>query len=261
VRLEPLPTGQGSRGRGLARGPAREPAAGPAVAPALVALALALLAAGCTDELAPPWQLDHDRIVAVRATPPAIEAGGRAELDALLALEGGMTSERPPEIAAVVSPMSLASAVAPEAGKWIVTAPDAAKLEQVRAELGLTAGAPVPLIVGVAFQGTALKATKTVWLGMAGANPSLDAMMIDGTPADAKTEIVVGTLVDVPLSIAADIDDGVNWLTSCGTMHDFDLPQAYLRVEAEDPTTGELAVIRRDPRGGVSWRVWPIRAE
>ena len=44
-------------------------------------------------------------------------------------------------------------------------------------------------------------------------------------------------------------------------MHDFDLPQAYLRVELEDPASGELAVVRRDPRGGVAWRVWPIRAE
>ena len=228
---------------------------------AAAALALVLAAIGCSGDLDPPWQLDHDRIVAVRATPPAIEAGGRAELDALIALAGGGTSERPPEIAGVVSPMSLMGAVAPEGGKWIVTAPDAAKLEQVRAELKLTPGAPVPLIVGVAYAGTALKATKTVLLGVPGANPSLDAMMIDGAPADTKTEIVVGKLVDVPLSVAAEVDDSVNWLTSCGTMHDFDLPQAYLRVELEDPTEGELAVVRRDPRGGVAWRVWKIRAE
>jgi len=223
--------------------------------------AIALAAVACTDELDPPWQLDHDRIVAVRATPPAIEPGGRAELDALIALAGGMTSERPPEAAIVVSPMSLAGAVAPEAGAWIVTAPDAARLDAARAELRLEPGAPVPLVVGVSYQGQALTAVKTVWLGMSADNPSLDAMMIDGAPADARSEIVVGTLVDVPLSISADVDDDVNWLTSCGTMHDFDLPQAYLRVELEDPAAGELAVVRRDPRGGVAWRVWPIRAE
>ncbi|HSK04268.1 MAG TPA: hypothetical protein VK932_23605, partial [Kofleriaceae bacterium] len=114
---------------------------------------------------------------------------------------------------------------------------------------------------GVSYQGQALVATKTVWLGRAGANPSLDAMMIDGAPAEAATEIVIGKLVDVRLSIAAEIDDDVNWLTSCGTMHDFDLPEAYLRVEVEDPTSGELVVVRRDPQGGVAWRVWPIRAE
>lgn len=227
----------------------------------VLALAIAVAAIGCTDDLDPPWQLDHDRIVAVRATPPALLPGEHATLDALIALVGEPTSERPPELATVLSPMSLAGAVTFTGGAWIATAPDEAKLAEARAELRLEPGKPVPLVVGVAYQGQALFATKTVWLGMSGANPSLDSMMIDGAPADTRTEIVVGILVDVPLSIAADEDDDINWLTSCGTMHDFDLPQAYLRVELEDPTSGELAVVRRDSSGGVAWRVWPIRAE
>ena len=75
-------------------------------------------------------------------------------------------------------------------------------------------------------------------------------------------EIVVRKLVDVPLSIEADdARYDVTWLTSCGTMHDFDLPAAYLEVEADDPDAGELAVVVRDATGGVAWRVWPIRAE
>ena len=44
-------------------------------------------------------------------------------------------------------------------------------------------------------------------------------------------------------------------------MHDFDLPQAYLEVEADDPTAGELGVVLRDAHGGVAWKIWPIRAE
>jgi hypothetical protein len=223
--------------------------------------ALALAAIGCDADLDPPWQLDHDRIVAVRATPPAIESGGRAELDALIAEKGVGTSERIPELAVVVSPMALAGAVSPDGGAWVITAPDAAKLDLARAELKLLPGAPVPLVVGVSYASQTLFATKLVWLGMAGENPSLDAMMIDGVPADSQGEVVVGLLVDVPLSISAELEDDVNWLTSCGTMHDFDLPQAYLHVEADDPTAGELAVVRRDDRGGVAWRVWPIRAE
>jgi hypothetical protein len=79
-------------------------------------------------------------------------------------------------------------------------------------------------------------------------------------PAPA-TEIVVGKLVDVRLAIEVADTDEVNWLSSCGTLHDFDLPEAYLRVEAEDPTEGELAVVVRDDHGGVTWRVWKIRAE
>lgn len=224
-------------------------------------LSVAVAAIGCTDELDPPWQLDHDRIVAVRATPPGLVPGEQSTLDALLSLAGGKTLERPPELATVVSPRSLMGALAFTGGAWTVTAPDEAQLAAARAELKLEAGKPVPLVVGVSFQGQSLFATKTVWLGEQRWNPTLDAMTIDGAPADGKTEIVVGTLVDIPLSVAADEEDDINWLTSCGTMHDFDLPQAYLRVEEKDPKSGELAVVRRDELGGVAWRVWPIRAE
>ena len=45
-------------------------------------------------------------------------------------------------------------------------------------------------------------------------------------------------------------------------MHDFDLPQAYLRVEPEnEKRDGHLAVVVRTRDGGVAWQVWPLRAE
>jgi hypothetical protein len=85
-------------------------------------------------------------------------------------------------------------------------------------------------------------------------------MLIAGTsPGD---ELVVPMQHEVPLFIEADDTvDIVNWLTSCGEMHDFDLHSAYLTVLPDQPHEGELAVVKRDQRGGVSWRVWPIRAE
>ena len=227
-----------------------------------VSLALVCaLAAGCSGDLDPPWQLDHDRIVAVRSTPPAIAAGERAELDLLVATAGVGTAERSPELVVVVTPASLASALAFDGGKWRVTAPGEPELAAARTELGLEPAAPVPLRLVVSFGGGALLATKVVWLGMTAQNPSLSTMMVDGSPADAKPELVVAPLVDVPLSIDAIDTDDVNWLTSCGTMHDYDLPQAYLRVELEDPMEGELAVVLCNARGGVAWRVWPIHAE
>lgn len=232
------------------------------------AVVLAVVAAtgvtgGCVGDLDPPWQLDHDRIVAVRATPPGIASGQRSTLDALLARKGGKTSVAAPELAVVVAPQSLADVVGLDAGNWVVTAPDEARLAAARAELGLPGGAPVPLQVGVSYAGRALVATKTVLLGEAADNPALVTMnmRIDGQPA-GMSEIVVQPLVRVPLSIDADDDRyDVAWLTSCGTMHDFDLPNAYLKVEADDPTTGELAVVLRDGKAGVAWAVWPIRAE
>ena len=235
-------------------------------------LVLALLVAltGCAGDIDEQWQLDHDRIIAVRATPPRIVAGAQAQVDTLVGRKGGRPTEETPPAAQVVSPQSLATALRFDAGRWIVTAPDEARLAMARTELGLPPGAPVPLLVGVAFPETAfpsglpdepIAAIKTVWLGEAGDNPALETPTVDGVAAPPAPELVVAPLTDVPLSVEVGEHDDVNWLTSCGTMHDFDLPQAYLRVEAEDPTTGDLAVVVRNELGGVAWRVWSIRAE
>jgi hypothetical protein len=230
---------------------------------AIIAVAAGALAAaaGCTGDLDPPWQLDHDRIVAVRATPPSIAPGDRSTIDALLARKGDKTSVAPPEIATVVSPMSLSDVLANDGGNWVVTAPGEDRLAAARAELKLDPGKPVPLEVGVSYDHQVLLATKTVYLGSAAANPPLTNVMIDGkTPTSA--ELIVDPLVKVPLSVDADdtVFD-VTWLTSCGTMHDFDLPTAYLKVEVDDPQAGELAVVLRDAAGGVSWNLWTIHAQ
>lgn len=218
--------------------------------------------AACGGDLDQPWDLDHDRIVAIRAEPPSILAGETSKIDGLLAADGAPTTETGPLQVIVVQPASLADTVAMDGnGDWIVTAPTADRIAAARSELGLDADTPVPLQLGVAFT-TSLAGIKTVNLGMTAPNPTLGAIEFDGAVAPPPaTELVVGTLVDVPMSIEALDTDEVNWLTSCGTMHDFDLPSAYLRVEEEDPTEGELAVVLRDDRGGVTWQVWPIRAE
>jgi hypothetical protein len=229
-----------------------------------VFLAIAAAALGaCTGDLDPAWQLDHDRIIVVRATPPGILPGQTSTIDALLGKKGDKTQVAAPEAATVVSPTSLSDVLAPSDGNWIVTAPSAERLAAVRTELGLAADAPVPLQVGVAYANQTLLAVKTVKLGEAAANPSLASMnvMVNETPP-GSLELVVEKLIQVPLSV--DADDAtydVAWLTSCGTMHDFDLPNAYLKVEDDDPDAGELAVVVRDAGGGVAWNVWPIRAE
>jgi len=225
--------------------------------------AIAAMAVGCTGDVDPPWQLDHERIIAVRATPPRIASGDRAVLDALLGFKGAPVAEEAPDTAAVVSPASLAGAVARDGERWIVTAPDEAALVAARSSLGLAAGAPVPLVVRVSYAAGALVATKTVWLGARGADPTMPDVMIDGASAAATAaELVVAPLVDIPLSVPLDdVSYDVTWLSSCGTMHDFDLPAAYLHFDADDPTEGQLAVVIRDATGGVAWRVWPIRAQ
>jgi hypothetical protein len=235
-------------------------------------LATIAAATGCMGDIDPPWQLSHDRIVAVRADPPGIAAGGTSRIDALLAHKGAMTSVATPVLAAVTSPASLSDVLSFQGGSWVVTAPAEDRMAAARSELKLATGAPVPLQIGVSYGGDprtpgdqALAAVKTVTLGQPAANPALDGLMIDGKPIDptaASAELTVDKLINVPLSVnASDVDFDVTWLTSCGTMHDFDLPQAYLRVETADPQTGELGVVLRDARGGVTWKIWPIKAE
>lgn len=234
---------------------------------AIVIVALGV-AVGCTDELDPPWQLDHDRIVAVRAEPPGITEG-TSTIDGLVSLVGEGTRVAPPEVAIVASPRALAGALVNDGGMWKVNMPREAELAAARAELGLPDGTPVPLLVGVAYQGTALKATKTVMLGVTLQNPSVESARIaeardaEGQLMAAMTELVIDDTGETHfrVELADPENDDVNWLTSCGDMHDFDLPQAYVTFEADTPRQGELAVVVRDERGGVAWRVWPMVAE
>ena len=223
-------------------------------------LSAVVLLGACAGDVDQQWQLDHDRIIAVRATPPGILAGETSVIDALVGAKGTSPVEAPPEAATVVSPMSLQGIVRPDAGRWIVVAPDEARLAAARTELGLPAGAPVPVSIGVSYAQQTLLGFKTVVLGEARANPALEDMMIAGA-APPQTAVVVPALTDVPLSVKGEDPDVVNWLTSCGTMHDFDLPKAYLRVEKADDQEGDLAVVLRKRDGGVAWRVWPIHAE
>jgi len=217
---------------------------------------LLLLVGACASDVDPPWQLDHDRIIAVRATPPHIPSGATSTLDMFVGHKGAPTSMQAPDAAQVVSPMSLADTLSGN----VVTAPSEDRLAAARMELGLMPGDPVPLTVGVAEAADQLAATKIIWLGDSADNPTLDGVTVgDVAPG---TSIVVPKLTDVHLFVNADDSvDIVNWLTSCGSMHDFDLHKAYLRVEKDDPTSGELAVVLRDAKGGVAWQVWPISAQ
>ena len=221
-----------------------------------IAIAAILLGA-CVDDSDPRWQLDHDRVIAVRASPPRIASGDRATLDALIAHVGAPTTIDVPDAVAADNP-ALAAAVQPDGS---VIAPDGAALAVARQAMGLAADAPVPLRVTTTFGAGAgaMIATKTIYLGATGDNPATPAPTIDGAPI-GDDAIAVPIAVDVPLAVAVGRAWEVAWLSSCGTLHDDDLADAVLRVAADDPQAGELAVVVRDDRGGVAWRVWPIAA-
>jgi hypothetical protein len=185
-----------------------------------------------------------------------------------------------PDVATVLSPMGLADTVSFDGTDWIVTAPSAERIDAARAELGLTPGAPVPLRLGVAVAwptpvmapegNNGFGATKVVWLGAEYLNPPILGLTIDGVePPAEQTEVVFalakGSTAPPKTRLFVEADDQrdiVNWLTSCGTMHDFDLSSsAYVTVEEDDRIEGQFALVLRDELGGVSWRIFNCHAE
>ena len=90
----------------------------------------AAVAAGCVPDSDPRWQLNHDRVVAARATPPHLPAGTSATIDGLIAHVGAPTTVEAP-VSVMISPSTPAglAAVAQIDGGWQVTASGADALD------------------------------------------------------------------------------------------------------------------------------------
>lgn len=187
---------------------------------------LLVLVASCTPATDPPWQLDHDRILAVRAEPPALLPGEIGRLEVLVAHAGGPTTvEAPNQLSAPGSPFF--ASVHFNIDHWEIVGPDVS--------------APVALDLVLRVSGP-LYATKQVLLGTTATNPVLPPVRV---PAFAQGEHQL--LIEAT---------NVRWFTSCGELVDADQPRATLILD--EPCTGELVVVVRDGIG-VVWNVWPIR--
>lgn len=216
---------------------------------ALPLLALALALAACVPDSDPPWLLDHDRIVAVRAEPPAILPGEVSRLDVLVAHHGGPTTVEQP-LAASAPDQTLYTAVHFNLDHWQVDGPDEAQLAAARTELGLPDGAAVPLDITLHVTGP-LYAEKRVLLGTTAQNPLLPGVSIDGAAAGAT--LAISAHHTATLLIEA---QDVRWLTSCGELRDDH--EARATLVTGETCTGELVVVVRDGNGGVVWQVWPL---
>lgn len=235
------------------------------------AIVAVIAVAGCEDTV-PVWQLDNDRIIAVRATPPHLPAGATATLDAFVTKMGMGPSVELPAMAAAVSdradipvPPELAAAVVFDAGQWKVVAPSEDVLARLRAQMGLMPTDPVPLLVGLAFEFAPgpLVATKRMTLGDSGANPELGDVTVGGqAPHDGMT---IPADTDVALHDTAGETDEVDWLTSVGHLDDEDNADANLihETDADPPqlSDGHLAVVKRDDKLGVTWGFWTISVQ
>ncbi|HUS28905.1 MAG TPA: hypothetical protein VMZ53_10350 [Kofleriaceae bacterium] len=205
---------------------------------------------GCVGDGTPDWQLDYDRIVAVRAEPPALPPGVVGRLDVLVAHVGAPTTiEAPQTMSAPGSP--LFTAVHYNIDHYEIDGPDEAQLVAARAELGLPDGALVPLEVELRVSGP-LYAKKLVLLGAAATNPVLPAVMIDGAVAGSTIDVAAHR--DTPLLIEATT---AHWFTSCGEL--VGEREASARLVTGGACEGELVVVVREGENGVAWGVWPIR--
>jgi hypothetical protein len=215
--------------------------------------AMFALLVGCADTT-PPWDLTHDRVIAVRATPPGLAAGERATIDGLIARMAEPLEVAPASVTlASTSPVELE--IHRDDGGWSITAPAEPALGAARVALGLAEGAPVPVTLTTVFAigGIQHTATKRVVLGSPAENPE-PTVLIDGR---TNTPQITTGLVTSLVTNAADQDE-VDWLTSLGTLEDADDPVGHLTVD--EPGPGTLVVVRRDPTGGVGWAVASFEA-
>jgi len=199
------------------------------------------------------WQLDQDRVVAVRSTPPGLAAGEHGLVDALIAHADGPTTIEPPStLIAAHSP--LFGTVNFLFDHYELIAPDDATLADARSDLGIAAGAPIPLEVECDFETFTFITDKQVLLGTHADNPELGSIAIAGHPPAATVTVARDT--DVALHAFAST---TRWLTSCGELADSEEPDAVLHTGAA--CAGELVVVERDGVGGIVWQVWPLVVE
>lgn len=214
-----------------------------------------LLAACATPTPVEPeaWQLDQDRAVAVRVTPPSLAANEHALVDALIAHADGPTTVESASV--LIAPHSpLFTVVNFLFDHYELVAPDEATLADARVQLGLAPGALVPLEVDCDFERFEFLTVKQVLLGAHADNPDLGAITIAGQPPG--TSLTLARDADIALHAGGAT---TRWLTSCGTLDASDEADAVLHSGSS--CSGELVVVERDGAGGTAWQVWPVTVE
>jgi hypothetical protein len=235
------------------------------------ALLVLVVLTGCIDVIDARWQLDHDHVIAARATPPRIRSGDATNLDALVAHENAPVSIENPMTAEVGTRGFEPYLSQRLDGSWLLEAPSTEVLTGARLALNVADDEPVPVDVMLTFPHPSgldragldpYRVKKTVWLGEPRGNPELPAITIDDQPAPAETDVLPLPLDrDVYISVDAPEGTRVNWLTNVGTLFQDDVATAYMHVTAKDRLSGQLVVVMRDSEGGVVWRVWSVLAE
>jgi hypothetical protein len=230
----------------------------------LITMTALAAAAGC-DASSGPSQLDRARILAVKIAPPHLGPGETAPVEILIGRAGGTVAVVAPEaIALQGAPPEADTMLSRGAEGWAIACPPEPALAEMRARLDLEPDAAIPLVLDleVEVDGDLLTASKLVFLGSSGDNPTLAGIRVDGAE-EADDGVLVVTAGD-ELAIAADGAEGDGelgyaWFTSIGEI-DLYLSESAV-LTAEGPAGGQLALVVRDERGGVTWSWRDVRVE
>jgi hypothetical protein len=204
--------------------------------------ATALSLAACAESTSMAL-LDHPQILAVRADPPAIPAGGEARIEVLAGDASGALF--------VVAPETMATEVdAPLAQRredgWYIVAP--LELPSDQTPLAL------PIEVTLTIDDLVLAASKTVILGAEATNPVIDAVEIPAVVARGTETAILAT------GSGGTGELGYAWYTSIGELDSYRSADATF-LAGDAPGSGEVLVVIRDAQGGVTWQTVPIVVE
>lgn len=196
-----------------------------------------LVLAGC-GELSSPSALDHAQILAVRASPPRVMPNERSRIDLLAGLDDGTV--------AVLVPSVEGGLAVHEPDATYVVAPPAA-------------GEPfgLPIEVSVELQGAIKRAEKTLFVGAAGANPTIDGILLDGEPIQEEPVVVAaGTRPRFSVTAAGEAELAFAWHSSVGDLGFY--RSETMELHADAAADGLLVAVVRDAVGGTEWRVLEI---
>jgi hypothetical protein len=198
--------------------------------------ALATLAA-CTDSN-DPFLLDHAQILAVRAEPAHALPGGSVRIDVLAGdAEGELLDVVPDSIDAGGLPAER------RVDGWYVTSP--------------TALAPT-ISVTLTIDGEPWTATKELVFGDSAANPTVAAMQVGGSAAQA-VDVAKGEKPVLDVASAGVAPLAYAWYTSLGKLDHY--REAEATFDADAAGDGIVCVVVRDAQGGVTWQAVPAHVE
>lgn len=219
--------------------------------PVLIALA------ACNDFATPP-ELAAPQILGVRAEPPAIPAGERAALTALVAGPDGTIEPQRTEWAVVeaVEGAPVIGAIEVDGDGVYYRAPDA---------LDDPALATVQVTVEVAGD-DALVALKAVGVGlpMATDNPVIARVLVNGEEVPDGGEVVLA--VGEPATLDAEVapfggnDVIYSWYSTQGEIELYRRSPTEI-VGPDEPGDGHMYFVYRDGRGGIAWWWATVRVE